>query len=329
MLEVVLHSFLASIPVYLCFAIGFFLRYRKAVTAQDEKAIVHICMDVAYPCLIFFNIMKYAVVEPNANFQSPLFCLQAAGCGFLEMLIGVVVAYGVAKLLRLHLHEGLRTFVVSSGLQNYIFFVIPLLQVLSTGPDDPSMGVLFIHNVGSEIFVWSFAIFLMSGQREHLQLSALFRGPLLAVFVSLALVWTGVADVVAQPFIMRSTELVGMIATPVSLILCGCSIYDVMKNASWEPKMMGAGIIARLFLTPVLILLAAWILPVDPIIKRIMVIQAAIPSAVVSVLLARRFGGKPELAMQIILATTIFAILTLPIWLLLGDQYITPIFAAQ
>lgn len=324
MFDIVLNSFMAAVPVYLFFALGCYLRYKGTIALKDEKAVLHLTMDIGYPCLIFFNIMKH--IAGNDKLSNPWFCLEAISCGFLEMLLGVSVAYLLAKLLRLKIGSGLRSFVVSSGLQNYIFFVIPLLTMLSTGPDDPSMGVLFVHNVGSEIFVWSFAVFLMSGNKSDLRLGVLTRGPLLAVIVSMALVWAGVYQYVALPPIMRTAEMIGAVATPLSLVLCGCSIWDIVQKAAWNPKVMSAGVIARLILIPMAILLLAWALPVDPLIKRIMVIQSAIPSAVVAVMLARRFGGDPELSMQVVLTTTVASVLTLPIWLYVGDVYIVPMF---
>ena len=45
-------------------------------------------MDVGYPCLIFFNIMKYMVTEADARITGIAFSGQAIACGFLEMAIG-------------------------------------------------------------------------------------------------------------------------------------------------------------------------------------------------------------------------------------------------
>ena len=89
--------------------------------------------------------------------------------------------------------------------------------------------------------------------------------------------------------------------------------------------MLIAGVLSRLVLAPICILLAAWLLPVDPLIKRIMVIQSAIPSAVIPVILAKRFGGIPEIGTQILLATTVCSFITLPFWLAVGSMYVTPL----
>ncbi len=325
-MDIIVQALMAALPVYLFFSLGYWLRKRGSILIEEEGVLMRLAMDVGYPCLIFYNIIHYIGVKGDALIATPSFVLQAIGSGFLEMLIGVIAAYLIARVLRMKIGTGLRTFVVTAGVQNYVFFVVPVVMMLSRGADDPSLGVLFIHNVGSELFVWTLAIFFMSGQRDSLRLSALMRGPLIAVIVSLIIVWTGLVPYIAHPPIMRFAEMVGSIATPLTLALCGCFIFELTKRSEWNYSIMGAGVFARLIVTPILILLVAWALPFDPLIKRIMVIQASIPSAVVAVMIARRFGGIPEVGTQIVLATTICSILTFPLWMILGDLYIVPIF---
>lgn len=286
---------------------------------------MQLAMDVGYPCLIFYNIMKYMVVEADPVVSTVCFSLQALACGFLELLVGVLAAWAVAKALCLRIGTGLRTFTLTAGVQNYAFYVIPIIQMLFSAPGDPTMGVLFVHNMGCEIFVWSLGVIVMCGGVGAVKLSAFFRGPLLAVCVSLLLAWTGLGEYVAQAPVMKATEMIGSVATPICLILFGCSMYDLSRNFSWQPRMLVSGLLTRLVLAPALILLLAWILPVDPLIKRIMVIQSAIPSAVIPVILAKRYGGRPEVGTQILLTTTVCSFLTLPVWLALGSLFVVPL----
>lgn len=286
---------------------------------------MQLAMDVGYPCLIFYNIMKYMVVEANPAMASISFSLQAIACGFAEMLLGVAAAWAIAKALRLRIGTGLRTFTLTAGVQNYAFFVIPIIQMLFSSPGDPTMGALFVHNMGCELFVWSVGVVLMCGGARNLRLATLLRGPLLAVCASLILAWSGAGAYIAVQPVMKATEMIGAVATPICLILFGCSMYDLMRHFVWQPRMLAAGLIARLLIAPALILLLAWALPVDPLIKRIMVIQSAIPSAVIPVILAKRFGGRPEVGTQILLATTVCSFVTLPVWLAVGSAYVAPL----
>lgn len=325
MADIVLHAFLSTLPVYVFFAIGYYLRRRGALRPQDDEPIMQLAMDVGYPCLIFYSIMRYMVVEAHPGITSISFSLQAVLCGFLELAMGVAGAWLVARVLRLRIGTGLRTFTLTAGVQNYAFFVIPIVQMLFSAPGDPTLGVLFIHNLGCEIFIWSLGVALMCGGAKNLRLSTLLRGPLLAVCLSLALAWSGLGAYVAQPPVMKAAEMVGAVATPICLILFGCSMYDLLQDFSWQPRMLISGLVSRLALAPALILLLAWALPVDPLIKRIMVIQSAIPSAVIPVILAKRFGGQPAVGTQILLSTTVCSFLTLPIWLALGNAFVVSI----
>ena len=318
MLQLILHAFLSVIPVFIFFGIGFWLRRKGSIQQQHDEVIMQLAMDVGYPCLVFHSIMKYMVTEAHPAISSIGFSLQAIGCGFLELLAGVVVAALVARALRLRVGTGWRTFTLTAGVQNYAFFVIPIVQMLFSAPGDPTMGVLFIHNMGCELFVWSLGVVLICGGAKNLRLASLLRGPLLAVCVSLLLAWSGLGQYVAQPPLMKAAEMIGAVATPVCLILFGCSMYDLSRRFRWQPRMLSAGLLARLVLAPALILLLAWALPIDPLVRRIMVIQSAIPSAVIPVILAKRFGGQPDVGTQILLATTLCSFLTLPLWLAMG-----------
>lgn len=323
--DVILHAFASTIPVFIFFGIGFWLRHKKAIEQHHDGVMLQLAMDVAYPCLVFHSIMKYMVVEAHPQITGIGFSLQAIGCGFLELLVGVLAAWLIARVLRLRIGTGLRTFTLTAGVQNYVFFVVPIVQMLFSSAGDPTLGVLFIHNMGCEIFVWSVGVLLMCGGAKDLRLGLLLRGPLLAVCVSLLLAWSGLGSYVALPPVMKTAEMIGAIATPMCLILFGCSMYDLSRNFVWQPRMLVAGIVARLMLAPIFILLLAWVLPVDPLIKRIMVIQSAIPSAVVPVILAKRFGGVPEVGTQVLLVTTVCSFITLPFWLAVGNLYVVPL----
>ena len=144
---VILTTFLSTIPVYLFFATGFYLRHKQVIQADHDAPIMRIAMDVAYPCLVFHSIMKYMVLSGNETLSSVSFSLQAIAAGALELLLGIAAAWLVAKMLRMRIGTGLRTFTLTAGVQNYAFFVIPIIQMLFAAGNDPTLGVLFVHNV--------------------------------------------------------------------------------------------------------------------------------------------------------------------------------------
>ena len=54
------------------------------------------------------------------------------------------------------------------------------------------------------------------------------------------------------------------------------------------------------------------------VVRRVIVVQAAMPAAMFPLVIARLYGGQPLVAAQIILATTILGILAIPLWIAFG-----------
>jgi malate permease and related proteins len=69
---------------------------------------------------------------------------------------------------------------------------------------------------------------------------------------------------------------------------------------------------------PVVFLLLARYAPVSIELKRVLVVQAAMPSGLMPLVLARHYGGQPVVAAQIIVGTTLLGVLAIPLWLYLG-----------
>ena len=74
----------------------------------------------------------------------------------------------------------------------------------------------------------------------------------------------------------------------------------------------------RLGILPLLMLTAARWLPCPVELRRVMLIQAAMPCAVIPVILAKHYGGDPAMALRIILCTSAAALLTIPWWIQFG-----------
>ena len=75
----------------------------------------------------------------------------------------------------------------------------------------------------------------------------------------------------------------------------------------------------RLGVLPLLMLAAARWLPCPVELRRVMLIQAAMPCAVIPVILAKHYGGDPAMALRIILCTSAAGLLTIPWWIQLGN----------
>ncbi len=308
-------ALLASIPIYLIMVVGWVSRRVNWVTPDMDKGFMKIAIELCYPCFILDRMLG------NELLRSPAYSLKAAGVGAGICLCSILLCLGFARLLRLKKGQGARTFAISSAVQNYSFFIIPIVAILYGGPNDPTMGVLFTHNVGFEFTLWTVGLMVMS-EATKFSPALLLRGPIIAVMLGLFLVWTRL-DSVLVPMPIRSTlQMLGACAVPLSLFLVGTTLYDLLGKFKWSLKISLGGVAARCLILPVFILAVAWLLPVDPVLKRVLIFQAAVPSAILPIIIARHFGGQPAVAVEIVVCTTIASFVALPVWLSVGFKFI-------
>ena len=123
--------------------------------------------------------------------------------------------------------------------------------------------------------------------------------------------------------LMSLVHTLAVCAIPLGLLVSGISIQPHLDDPRRlvNPRVTLTAWLLRLVVLPWVFLLAARYLPCPVELKRVLVIQAAMPSAVVSIIVARLYGGQPLVAVQIILGTTALALFTIPFWIRFGLSF--------
>ena len=67
-------------------------------------------------------------------------------------------------------------------------------------------------------------------------------------------------------------------------------------------------------------LTAAFLLPISAELKKVVIVQAAMPCGVFPILLARHYNGVALIAIQVALGTTLVSCISIPIWINFGLQ---------
>jgi predicted permease len=240
------------------------------------------------------------------------------GIGAIGIALGFAVSLFWGRAAGLQKGTGLRTFALATGLQNYGFIAIPVLAAVF--PGQGPMGVLFVHNLGVELAMWSLGLMVLSGSWGGFW-KHLVNGPILAVFAGLILVKTG-TDVHVPAVLRKAFHDLGLAAVPVWLLLVGTTMADLMFAERPTLRVALNSVLVRLgVLGFILLALAKW-LPVPRELKQVLVVQAAMPSAVFPIVLARNFGGSPAVAIQITVATAAVAIFTIPLVVAWGARWV-------
>ena len=304
------HLFLTILPVFAMIGLGVLLRRGQLITEAAEDSLLNVVVKVTFPCLIF------EAVATNRTLHEPANLLVPPLAGFLLTLLSMAVSWYVARALGLTIGHGLRTFTMAVGITNYGYLPLPLMETMF-GPE--SRAVLLVHNVGVEAAIWTGGVLVVSGLSPLAGWRKLINAPVISLIVALTANLTGVAAQVPA-VVMSLVHSLALCAIPLGLIMTGVSIEPHMDDTRQlvDQRVTLTAWLLRLAVLPWLFLLAARYLPCPVELKQVLVVQAAMPSAVISIIIARLFGGRPLVAVQIILGTTALAMFTLPFWIRFG-----------
>ncbi|HEX3628382.1 MAG TPA: AEC family transporter [Verrucomicrobiae bacterium] len=311
----------AVLPVFGIMGVGFWLRRRSWLTADADRSLMRLTINLLLPSLIFDSVLGNAALRRPENLLLPPLL------GFGMVAVGMGVARCFTGLAGVETKPGQRTFVLAAGLQNYSYLTIPLcLSLFGAG----TMGVLFVHNVGTDMAMWTLGVAVLSGHGVAGGWKKIVNAPLIALVLALLLNFLGQhiqppawVMIVGKVF-WTGIHWFGQSAIPITLILIGAIVADHFDEAHGgnAGRVVLTSALVRLGVMPVLFLLLAKFFPCSPDLKRVLILQGAMPSATFPIVLARHYGGDARVAVQVVMGTSLLGIVTIPLWIRLGEHFL-------
>jgi len=299
-------------PVFVLFALGALLRRTCRLSGDSESALLRMYVNFFYPALVLKSVLGNTALRDPANLLWP------PVTGFVTIVLGFAVGYLLGRSMGLHVGAGLRTFAFAVGIYNYGFIPIPLMESLY---GRESLGVLLVQNMGCEAAVWSAGLLVLTGLSGREGWRHLLNPPICTLVIAVLFNLSGLT---LPAVIMRVIDLVGGCAIPFGLLLCGVTLATYLADPRqlFDARTTPVACLVRLAVLPAAFLLLARFAPVSPELKRVLVVQAAMPSGMMPLVLARHYGGRPLIAAQIIVGTTLLGVLVIPWWLSWGMAWV-------
>ena len=303
----------AVIPVFAIAVAGFVIRKVNWLTEEADQSLLRVTINLLTPCLILDAALGNAALARWSNL------LLAPVVGFGTMALGLLLALGARRLHGLTERRGERTFALSVGMYNYGYVPLPLALALF---DSGTVGVLFVHNVGVEMGLWTLGVMLLTGGSVGRNWRNIINAPFVAIVLAVLLNTAGL-DAHAPKVVLTAVHWLGQCAVPMALVLIGAIVADHLHEfhsaSGW--RVIGAAVFLRTGVLPMLFLLLAKYLPASVELKRVIVLQAAMPSAVFSIIMARHYGGDPPTAMRVVIGTSAIGLVTIPLWIRFGLKF--------
>ena len=300
------------LPMYGLIILGGVLRKLRVLNQEADASLMKMIINCLYPCLIIDKILSSEAVKDVSLVAWTL------PVGFIIILIGLFLCKAGARLFKIPRGPQRNTFATTCGIQNYGFAAVPIIIALF--PED-LLGVLFVHSLGVEIALWTIGIAILQGEIPK-NFKSLLSAPILAVVVGLGLVFSGLGDSAKSvdyfsPMFTIMNWL-GACSFPMALMLVGATLSDELRSCIPTLKLSIVAVILRLALIPSIILALIYYLPLPYDLKLVLVVQAAMPSAVMPIVLSKLYGGHPATAGQVVIVTQGLGIITIPLWITLG-----------
>lgn len=281
------------IPVFLLIALGFvFAHWKKISLASITEIIVYL----AAPCLVFTSLAK-----------RPLFATDIAV--ILSGAVGMLA--GVGLLIRLYFalfRFRSRGFALPVLFMNAGNMGLPLALFAFGEPGLQRATLMFVIMT---FFQYSLGIYILSGSGNWKEI---FRLPL--IYATLLGLSFNVAQIDIPEAIFQPLWLLGYSTIPLMLVSLGYRLHDV-HSLTWGHSLGGACLrIVGGFLAA---FLAVSLIGAEGINRQVILLYGALPSAVVNFVLTEKYGRDPELAASIVVLSTFFSLLTIPVvfWLIL------------
>ena len=301
-------------PVFLLVALGGLLRRIQWMTPEADSTLLKLGANVLMPALIADSVLGNSLLANAGELWLP------PVLGFLLVAISMaVVALLLAPCRVPHATNGAG--IISAGVQNFGYMVVPLAEVFY---QRETLGVLFLHNLGVEVAMWCLGIWVLTRQAGGSFWRRLVNAPTLAILGSGALNLLH-ANEWLPVFLRKSLHMLGQAAIPVALLLAGVTLYDQLRITHEERPRYGAlslAVTARVLILPLLYFATARWLPMPEALRSVLILQGAMPSAMMPIVICRLHKADSRFSIQIILLTTLISLVTIPLWIRFGLSFI-------
>ena len=283
------------VAMFLMMVIGAVLYRGQLVDNAGSKQLSNVALYVATPAVI---LQSLATTFDAAKMVA------GAACMALSFIFTLVSA-GVA---RLYFRDRQRAAQLGITISNMGFMGIPLVQSV--------LGEEYVFYIsacmaGQVPLIWSYGIWLISQDTSKISLKKIATNPsIVAVVVGIVVFCcsidlTGVIKVTAQDM--------GNLNTGLAMLVMGIYLAQTDLRSLVRDRNLYAACALRLLAVPAIVIAVMVLLPLDPIVKLVVVIALSTPCGTVSAMFPQMFGGDYRFGAGLVSVSTLLSLVLMPL----------------
>lgn len=311
-MDLILRAVQAVLSVLIMVSVGYIFTAKRWFNKDTSKLFAKIVVNISLPALMIDNILstftKSDILESGRGLL----------VSFLVVFLAYLISIPISRIIKIE-KARMGVFRVMFTLSNTIFIGLPVNIALFG--EDSIMYALFYY-VANTVFFWTLGIYqiMKDGKRERASLFSMdslkniFSPALSGLIIAVILLFL---DISLPSFIMDSSKYLGNLTTPLSMMFIGIVIHDIgFKSIRYERGMVSL-FLGRFLVTPLLVFIVTWFIPIPPLMRSVFVIQSSLPVMTQTAIIAESYGADYEYASVLIMLTTIASFLTIPIYMII------------
>jgi malate permease and related proteins len=286
---------------------GALARRAGIIRRDDGPLLVRVVIHLALPPLIFLILVR-------ADLDGALLLVPVAGFAIHFVLLGVVAlstrVWGLDR-------PRAGAVIVATAVGNTGFFGLPLIAASGDGFSLPA--AVMYDALATGVITWTSTVAVATAYgrpsgEPSVSLRDLGRSLLLpptwALAAGLAVNLAGVEELPAM--VERPFELLGAATLPLTMIYAGLMLDLRGVERLWRE--LGYVIVVRLGLATLVGVAVAFLLRLEGDVRNTVVIMAAMPTAMMSLVIGTRSGLRTDVLASAVVVTTLLSTVTLPAW---------------
>jgi predicted permease len=300
------------LAVMIMVTLGYILAKKGFFTEETAKIIPQLVIKVSLPVYMLWNLTS---IFDHTKLLSLFFGLAVP---FTSMFLCCVLGCFISNLLTLP-PARIGIFRAVFFCSNTVFIGIPVNLALFGDVSTPFVLMYFFANA---CFFWTAGNYFIgrSGPQAGTKLFSLqslkniFSPPMLGVIFAVILI---LFELRLPDFLANTARQIGSMTTPLSLIFVGVVIFGIKLKDIRFTKDVIAILTGRFIISPMTVLLVASLIPIPLLMKKVFVIQSALPAMTQVTLIAKQHEADTEYAALLTAITTLAATLVIPFYMVI------------
>lgn len=308
----VMNAIQSVLSILVMVTIGYVLALKGWLDDKTTNLFSKLLIKIAIPCMLFSNVMT--------NFDKEK--LLQSGPGLLIAFISIAISYAasvaVSRLLKISLKRR-GTFQAMFTFSNTMFIGLPVNLAIFGVQSVPYALLYFLANA---VLFWTIGVHnisrddLSSNERmfSFKTIKMVMSPPIIGTLVALFFMMLNIR---VPAFLMDTCQYMGSLSTPISMLFIGSIIFSMGIKGIILDKDAIALMAGRFIITPMLVIFFFRLYPVDDLMRKVLVIQSAMPVLTQSAIASKAYNGDYKYASAMVTLTTGASLVFIPLYVYL------------